>query len=153
MNQNQEIFCFKIDDKRYGFPLASIERFIQAITINPVPNSPPLIYGLINYYGSLIPVINFRHCLKLPEKPVHADNYFIIVVTPKRKLAIVVDDMDDMIIPSEKDVIKAASLDPHLADMGFLYREDGIVFIYNIETFLSAREEELLQEIMDNTSE
>ena len=152
MDQNEEIFCFTMDNQRYGFPLFSIDRLLQAVTVNAVPNSPPLIHGLINYYGSFVPVINFRHRLHLPEKPIRASDYFVIVETPKRKLAIVIDDIEDMIIPSAKDVIQASSLDSGLDNMGFLRQEDGIIFIYDLETFISSGEEEMLQEIIDNVS-
>ena len=152
MDQGKEIFCFIMDNQRYGFPLFSVDRFIQAVTLIAVPNSPALIHGLIDYYGSLVPVINFRHRLKLQELPIRASDYYLIVNTPKRKLAIVIDDVDDVIIPSANDVIQASSLDQSLENMGFLRREDGIIFIYDLETFISNGEEELLQEIIDNAS-
>jgi purine-binding chemotaxis protein CheW len=149
MNQDQEIFCFKMDNQRYGFPLHCVDRFLQATTVKPVPNSPPLIHGLIDYFGSLIPVINFRHRLKLPEKRIRINDYFVIVDTPKRKLAIVIDDVEDVIIPSANEIIQASSLDPSLDNMGFLRREDGIIFIYDLETFISSGEEEIMQGIID----
>jgi len=152
MDQDQEIFCFLMDNQRYGIPLFSVERFLQAVTVNPVPNSPPLIHGLIDYYGSLVPVINFRHRLKLPEKPISASDYFLIVKTAERKLALVIDDVEDVIIPASKNIVQASSLAPGMDNIGFLRHENGIVFIYNLETFITGSEEETLREIIDNAS-
>ena len=150
MDQSREIFCFIIDNQRYGVPLMSVERFMQAVTINAVPNSPPMVHGLIDYYGSLVPVINFRHRLKLPEKPVSASDYFVIVKTPKRKLAIVIDDVDDVINPSAKEIIPSSSLDSGLDNMGVLRQDQGIIFIYDLETLFSSKEEAMLLGLVDD---
>lgn len=153
MEQDQEIFCFTIDNQRYGVPLFAVDRFLQSVTVNVVPNSPPLIHGLIDYYGTLIPVINFRLRLNLREKPIGATDFFLIIDTPKRKLAIVIDEAEDMIYFSSREVIQASTLDPSLDYMGFLRREDGIIYIiYDVESFISHGEEEFLQEILESTS-
>jgi len=142
-----------MDNQRYGFPLHCVDRFLQATAVKPVPNSPPLIHGLIDYYGNLIPVINFRHRVKLPEKRIRVSDYFVIVETHKRKLAIVIDDVEDVIVPSAKDIIQASSLDRNLDNMGFLRRDDGIIFIYDLETFFSNGEEEIMQGIIDKAQQ
>lgn len=152
MELNQEIFCFTMDNQRYGFPLLSVDRLLQAVTIITVPNSPRLIHGLIDYYGSFVPVINFRHRLNLPERPVRASDYFVIVETQKRKLAIVIDDIVDVITPPAGDAVQVSSPDSGLGNMGFLRQHDGIVFIYDLEMFISGAEDEIMQKIIDNAT-
>jgi len=153
MNQIREIFCFTVDNQRYAFPLISVDRILQAVEVNRVPNSPPLIHGLIDLNGSLVPVVNLRYRLKLPDQPIRASDYFIVVDTPKRKIALVIDEIEDVIIPSAKDLVPASALDMGLDATGILRCDDGIILIYDLETFISSRDEEVLQEILDAESE
>jgi purine-binding chemotaxis protein CheW len=151
MENKQEIFCFIINDQQIGFPLNSVDRLLQAVAFTVVPNSPPMVHGLINFYGSLIPVINFRRRLKLPEKPIVADDYFLIVDTPRRKLAIVIDEVEDVLNFSEGDLINASTLEPGLTGFGFLKRGDGIILvIFDLDLFLSGEEDVILQEMVDH---
>lgn len=141
-----------MDGYHYALPLPAVDRVIQAVAVHKVPNSPGLIHGLIDYYGNLIPVINLRSRLNLADKPIRADNYFILVNTPKRKLAIVIDKVGNVILPSAKDLTVGTEMDPAIEASGILRRADGIILIYDIETLISTREEEIIQEFMDQAS-
>jgi chemotaxis signal transduction protein len=45
------ILCFKIDDQRFAVSIEVAERVIMAQAITPVPDSPGLLLGIIDYYG------------------------------------------------------------------------------------------------------
>ncbi|MCK9203563.1 MAG: chemotaxis protein CheW [Bacteroidales bacterium] len=141
-----------MDNRRYAFPLISVDRVIQAVAVETIPNSPPLIYGLFDFYGSLVPAINLRYLLNLPCKPISATDYFLVVDTPRRKLAMVIDEVDDVMVSFLHDFIPVSKIDKGLGASGFLQREDGLIVVYDLEAFISDREEDLIQKVIDSTS-
>ncbi|MEI7499865.1 MAG: chemotaxis protein CheW [Bacteroidota bacterium] len=150
VNQHIEIFCFTIDGIQFAVPLSTVDRVIRAVAVSPVPNAPKVIYGIFDYQGRVVAAINLRHRLKLPEQPIAIDHVFILAETQKRKLALVADRADGIVVPSSKDLINASDLDSGFEADGILRRDDGIILIYDIEKFLSASEEIELQDAIAN---
>lgn len=150
MSPSPELFCFNVDDQRYAFPLMSVDRIIQAVAVHTVPNAPPLLYGLFDYFGMLIPVINFRDRLNLPTYPIRADDYFLIVDTPVRKLALVIEDVGEVIGVSAPDLFPSSFTEGDNVS-GIIRRDDGIILIYDLEALLSKQEETIIQELVEHT--
>ena len=148
--QSIEIFCFNIDNQRFAISLSSVHRILRAVAVTPVPNSPVFIYGLIDYYGEIVPVINLRYRLNHVTKPIHIDDIFVIADTSKRRIALVVDEAEVVLTPASKDLFASSDLDSGIEAHGILRQDNGIIFIYDLEKFLSEEEEILMQEAMNN---
>lgn len=146
--QTNEIFCFRLEGQRYAFPLSGVDRVLQATSVINIPNSPSLIHGVIDYYGTLIPVLNLRKRLGLPDQPIGIDDYFLVVDTPKRKLAVVIDDVDDVIVPAESDLIPASNVDAALENLSLCRLDGDMVLIYDLERFLTGADDLILQEVL-----
>ena len=118
----------------------------MAVEVSPVPNAPQVIHGLIDYHGMVVPVINLRCRLQLPEQPIRRNDIFIIADTSIRKIALVADAAKDVISIPGIDRVSSARVDPGIEAGGILRLDDGIILIYDIEKFLSGKEEKELQE-------
>lgn len=150
--QNNEIFGFQIDQQRYAFPLCTVDRVLQATSLITIPNAPSLIHGVIDYYGTLIPVVNLRKRLNLPDRAIEINDYFIVIDTPKRKLAVVIDDVEDVIVPSESDVIPSSNLDPSLEPHSICRIDGDLILIYDMERLLSGEDDLVIQEVLDKAT-
>ena len=139
-----KLICFSIDGHRFALPLLSVDRILQAVAVRNIPNAPPLLKGVMDYHGILVPLIDLRYRLKLPVRTIRASDYFLIVDTSKRKLALHIDEAGEALVPSEKDWTQTAALDPGMDATGILRTDEGIILIYDLETFLSSQEEELM---------
>jgi purine-binding chemotaxis protein CheW len=147
---NTEIFCFKLDNKQIAIPLANVDQVLMAVEVLPVPDSPQLIYGLIDYHGKIIPVVNLRHKLQLPEQPIRSSDVFVIADTAIRKIALVADEAKGVVVPVIKDLAAAGDIGYGLNVEGFLRCDDGIIMIYDIEKFLSEDDEIYLNQVIEN---
>jgi chemotaxis signal transduction protein len=122
------------------------------VSIQYVPDSSPLLYGLVNYHGKILPVLNFRYRLGIAEKPVDVHDFFIIAITAKRMFCIVVDRITGILDAPEQDVTLSSNLDEGLVIDGVFKHEDGLCFIYDLEKFITGTEQiELNQIVEDNT--
>ncbi|MFZ4563374.1 MAG: chemotaxis protein CheW [Bacteroidales bacterium] len=149
LQETNEILCFTIENIRFAICLSCVDRVIRALEVTPVPNAPLVIMGVFDYHGSVVPVINMRHRLKMTDQPVRINDVFILADTSRRKLALVADKADGIVKPTSNELIKATDLDSGFEAKGVLRRDDGIILIYDIEQFLSAQEELDFQEAID----
>lgn len=70
---NSHIFgSFWIDESEFALPVGAIREVVnEPSVISAVPLAPPLLKGLFNLRGMIIPVIDLRTLLEFPEKPDH----------------------------------------------------------------------------------
>jgi len=149
MQQFQEVFCFLVDDHRFVLALHQVERVIHAVAIHPVPDSSPIVYGLVDYHGKVVPVLNFRYRSGLDEKPLGVNDFLILAITSKRKFFIIATDVQGIIEIPGQDIISSSDLDSGIGASGVFRRDDGIFFIYDLEKFMTSDEGIELDQVID----
>ncbi len=145
-----DYFCFGIDGIQLGIPLHAIDRVIRSVAVSQLPNPPKIVHGLIDYYGTIVPVINLRHRLAINEKPISPDQLFLIVNTTARKLALVVDSAEGVISFSDSELISSGRLNSGIDASGVYRTDDGVLLIYDPEKFLTSEEEVQLETSMQS---
>ena len=140
---SEDYFCFTVDKIRLGIPLKHIDRVINAVAVSLLPNSPPLFHGLVDFYGTLVPVINLRNRLNLKETAINSDQIFVVINTQVRKLILVADSVQGLVSLKTDGIIAARSFDQNLEPMDVYLTDEGIILIYDMEKFI--REEDVLQ--------
>ncbi len=71
-------FIFTLDEKYYAVPLSAIEKVIRAVELISVPKAPDNLLGLLNIKGKIIPVINIRKKLHLPDREMELNDRIVI---------------------------------------------------------------------------
>lgn len=72
-----EILVFTSGRYQFGINLAKVKEIIKYETSSPIPYSHPVIEGVFEIRNTLIPLINLRRWLDLPEEP--GQQYKIII--------------------------------------------------------------------------
>ena len=145
---SHDYFCFSLDRLIFGIPLEYISKVISAVQLIKIPNSPPIISGLIDFSGSLIPVINLYHRLNLESKEVQADQFFVILDTIQRKIVLVADSLQGLVSINQDETIQARSLDSGMENIHLFRTEDGVILLYKPEDFIAGTEDFFIE--MDN---
>jgi purine-binding chemotaxis protein CheW len=149
MQSIRDFFCFKVDQYKFALPLSQVERVIQAVEIQKVPDAIPLIQGLIDYHGTVIPVLNFRYRLGLGLQEIHVDHYLLLATTTRRQFFIVVNEVLGVSETVEKTFMtETADMDYELGASGIFRRKDGIFFIYDLEKFIKSDDHILLDKLL-----
>jgi purine-binding chemotaxis protein CheW len=153
MNTTLLHVAFTLDEGHYALDLSAVERIIQTVEITLLPEAPDIVLGVINIHGKIIPVVNIRRRFRLSEKDIEPTNRLIIAHTLKRTVALVVDVVLGVIETPEDKVIKADTVLPGMDYVqGVVKMEDGMIFIHDLNKFLSLEEEKTLDTaIMNNT--
>ena len=149
MSQPLQFVIFSLDEQRYALPLASVERVVRVVEITPLPKGPEIVLGLINVQGRIMPVVNIRRRFGLPERELSLSDQLIIAHTSRRPVALVADSVSGLTTASASDMIAAEKILRHTRYIeGALKLEGGLIFIHDLDTFLSLEEHQALAEAM-----
>ena len=58
MSDIAQLVVFRLDERRYALPLAVVERVVRAVDVTPLPKAPPMVLGVIDVHGRVLPVLN-----------------------------------------------------------------------------------------------
>lgn len=58
---------FTIGEDAYALPVEMLTEIIIPQKIFPVPTTPPQVLGVINLRGNIVPIVDIRHVLNLPN--------------------------------------------------------------------------------------
>lgn len=62
-----EHLVLRLGEERYAFPVCVVREIVAPRPITPVPRAPSVVLGVMNLRGRIVPVIDLRRRLGLPE--------------------------------------------------------------------------------------
>ncbi len=145
MNETMQLLAFSVGDYRYALPLSAVNRIVRAVEVTPLPDAPDTILGLINVQGQIMPVVNMRRRLGLPEREINLNDRLIIGHTAKRAVALLVDAVSGVIEPQGQEVVAAEKILPGAGCAGKVAKlAEEIVLVQDLDAFFSFEGEEAL---------
>lgn len=145
MSHLTHLVGFSLDGQGYAVPLSQVERIVHAVEVAPLPKAPEIVLGLINFSGRIIPVVDIRRRFRLPAKETGLYDFLVIARTSRRELAFLADSVTAVIDCPEEEIVTAEQLVPGLEYLqGVMRLKDGLIFIHDLERFLSLDEDRSL---------
>jgi purine-binding chemotaxis protein CheW len=93
----------------YGINTDHVFRVLQMTALTELPDSDPDVLGLLTLPDSIIPVIDMRRRLGLPDAPLRLDTPIVAVTTTRGMVGLVVDEADDIETIDENQIELAGS--------------------------------------------
>jgi purine-binding chemotaxis protein CheW len=150
MEQLNHLVTFRLDELRLALHLPVVERVVRAVEITPLPGAPEMVLGVVNVQGQIVPVIDIRRCLSLPERKINLDDELIIARTLRRSVALVVDDVTNVIEGPAEEMTATEVVFPGIGHIqGIMRLPDGLILIVDLGGFLSIEEDSLLDEAIE----
>ena len=144
------LVLFQVEAQRYAVSLSAVQRIVRAVEVTRLLKGPPIVLGIIDVEGRILPVINFRKRLGLPEREISPVDQFVIAQTTRRTLVVVVDKTLGVIERAPGEIVETASVVPGLPQIqGVIQLADGLVLVHDLETFLSLDESRTLDEAIN----
>jgi purine-binding chemotaxis protein CheW len=140
-----QILVFEVAGQRHGLPAADVQELLRAVSIVPLPQAPPVVEGIINLRGRVVPVLDVRGRFRLPARPVEPSDHFVVARSGGRLVALRVDRAVDLVSLDAADVEDARGAVPGARYVAKVARlPDGLVLVHDLDTFLSHAESEAL---------
>jgi len=74
-----ELLAFSLVGERYAIEAASVLEVMLLRDLTPVPCTPPVILGVVNHRGRIIPIIDLRRLLDLPGQEVGEKRWIVVM--------------------------------------------------------------------------
>lgn len=135
------VVVFQLDDARFALPAASVLEVLRAVAVTRLPGAPPVVEGIVNVRGAVVPVLDLRARFGLPRRDLRPSDHLLLARAGDRDVLVRADraldvrDVADAEISSLRSVVPRA---PHVA--GVLRLEDGLVLLHDLAAFLAEAE-------------
>lgn len=150
MGISNQFVVFALSDQHYALHLTAVDRVVRVVEINPLPQAPEIVTGVINIQGRVIPIINVRRRFRLPERPIALTDRIIIAHMVRRPVGLIVDAVTDITAHPEQSISSAESILPGLEYIeGVVKLQDGLILIHDLDKFLSLEEENSLAHALE----
>lgn len=145
-----QLVMFRLEGQRYAVRLDVVERIVRAVAVTALPGAPAIVLGVIDVAGKIIPVLNLRKRLGLPDRDIGVPDQFLIARTAQRPVALVVDEALALIDVPAAEIVESIQIVPRLGFIqGVVKLPDGLALIHDLESFLSLEEAESLRTVLN----
>jgi purine-binding chemotaxis protein CheW len=142
-----QIVVFRLDQRNFGLPVASVDRVVRAVEVAPLPGAPEVVLGAICVEGRHVPVLSLRRRLGLPDRAIRESDQFVLASLNGREVALVIDDVSGVVEREPAAISDPSALAPGLERFqGVIDLEEGLALIHDPEAFLSLDEARALDE-------
>lgn len=141
------LLVFELGAARFALPSAQVRELLRAVTIVALPQAPPIVEGIIDVRGRVVPVLDIRARFRLPPKPPSHTDHLVLADANDRLVALRVDRALDIVHVDADKVEAAEAVGPGIGYVAGVARlADGLVLIHDLATFLDVAERETLDE-------
>lgn len=150
MQETLQLIVFTLDTQHYALHLSTVEKAIRMVEITPLPTAPEIVIGVVNFHGEIVPVLNIRKRFRLADRVPDLGDQLLIAHTSRRIVALVVDSVHDVVTLPSAELVEPEAILPQLEHLdGVVKLEDGMVFIQDLDAFLSLEEELVLDRAIE----
>jgi len=133
-----QLLTFELSGRRFALAAGVVREVTRTVALASLPHAPPIVEGVINFRGTLVPVLDIRQRFGLPSRPLTLDQHLIIAHTECRLVALRVDRALDLVVVDEDAIEAAAPQVPGVKYVaGIAKLADGLLVIHDLEGFLS----------------
>lgn len=103
--EKREVLSFFLGDEEFAIDVMELKEIIKPREILEVPGTPPSVKGIIFLRGEVIPIIDLRERLGLPQKGIDRDTRFVLAGSDEgEKVGLIVDRVKQVLKIPEKDI-------------------------------------------------
>ena len=136
VNDEVQLVIFKLGREEYGVSILQVQEIKRITEITRVPHTPEYIKGVINLRGSVLPVIDLKKRLNLPQQASTENTRIIIVKVKEISVGMIVDAVSEVMTIHQQNIdspeVVAGSVSAnYLSGVGKL--EDRLLILLDLE--------------------
>jgi purine-binding chemotaxis protein CheW len=149
-----QLVAFTIGEQQYALALTAVQRVVRMVEVTPLPSAPEVVLGVIDLQGNIIPVMSMRKRFGMTEPETSLSDQLIVAEASARNVALVVNSVIGVVERMAEEVTEAEKImhGAHYVE-GITRLEGGILFIHDLDRFLSKTEERQLDGLLDHAAE
>lgn len=144
------IVVFRLEGQRYALPVDHVQEIQQIVRPTRLPDGSKALLGMIDLRGRVLPLIDLRLLLGLPAEAYDLQTPMIIGRTGEHLVALVVDEVDDVVDLPEGCLQQPSGI-YELADrmLGVCRLGEGLVFVLDMNRVVPEERVVEAQQLVD----
>lgn len=143
------VLMVAVGRQRYAVRVADVVEILRAVAVVTLPKAPPVVLGVIDVRGALVPVLDLGVRFGLGPRPLSPDEHFVVLRMPGRVVALRVDRVQGLHLLRAEQVHPISKVVPSAAYVqGLVTLPDGILLIADTPAFLSEAESLTISELL-----
>lgn len=140
----RQLVSFKVAGEEFAVDIMQVQEIVRLAKVTKVPHAPAFVEGVVNLRGNVLPVIDLRKRVHLPEKDYNDSTRVVVVDQEGRKTGIIVDSVSEVLAVKKEAIEPAPEITRSTYGDHFI---EGVGKLHNGERmFLLLRTHELLRE-------
>jgi purine-binding chemotaxis protein CheW len=97
MTATRAMCTFVLDGRLFGVGVEWVQEVLRPQPVTRLPLAGPTVRGLINLRGQIVPAVELRRCLGLPERPPGVEPLNVVVRHRDQPVSLLVDEIGDVL--------------------------------------------------------
>lgn len=134
-----QMACFSLGDKLFAVDIMRIREILVPQKLSPLPFASDLLEGVINLRGSVIPAMDMRKRFGMPVAENVPAGKLLIVSLVRQLLALVVDDVMEIVSVSVDDIRPPIQVAPGVGMeliLGVCLSNNRVLMMLDIDSLL-----------------
>ena len=144
---DNSFLTFDVGESHYGLPIQEVVEILKYRDTNRVPGSSPLVHGVFNHSGTIVPVVDLNAKFGGGDSTI-AKRTCIVIVSARREneslqVGLLVDAVREVVDAGDKGLEPAPGFGSRVKLEyleGLLRSDDDLTIILAVDRFLSADE-------------
>ncbi len=135
-----QYIVIRVGEEQYGIDIKYVDNIIHMCSITRVPKVAPYVKGVINVRGEVIPVMNIRTKMGLPEAEYTKNSRIVIIKSEQQGFVGLIVDAVKEVVTLEVDGIEKMSYDRNGKDMfvtGVGKHQGGLISLLDLNEVLA----------------
>ncbi len=149
----EELLIFEQSGQQYAVRSVIVREVLRAFSAVPLPNAPPIVEGILNVRGEIIPLLDMRRRFGLPARPLSVTDHFVIAWEGSRWVALRVDrvlNFERLPVYQSRESGKYFSSSDLVAAVA--NGPDGMVLIHDLGRFLASAERDAIASALSDAA-
>lgn len=145
-----KVLIFKINEEFFATDIMEVERILNYENTTKIPDSPDFFEGVINYEGSVLPIINLSKKFHVPFKGIDEDTKIIVSKRENGKIGVIVDVVSEVKDIEQKNIENTPSIATTISKRyvkGLIKLDGKIIIFLDMDTILTQQEQEKIENI------
>ena len=138
-----QLVAFRLGNETYAVDIQQVQEIIRMQHITKVPGAPSFVEGVINLRGRVIPVIDLRRRLGLPQGEQTGETRIVVVEVPPHRVGMVVDAVEEVFRIQEEEIEPPSPLVASIEEKyvrGVGKSGDRLIILLRLEEILKREE-------------
>ena len=139
----KQFVIFLLGETEFAVPIEQVWRIVPLEQSTRVPRVPAFIEGIINLHGNIVPVVDLKKRLGLPETPYGEEARIVVVDAQGHQVGMMVDEVSEILWLPEDSIEPPPAMIADISGVyltGVAFHDNRLFVILDLSRVLSTQE-------------